>query len=339
MDGCLVLARRHEVTVLVPEGPRAPNELIVDLTAILGTDLSALQFVALGPGEAPSHALRSFDATFSVTNYWPMIGVPHPHVAVLQFPFEVTKWRLRRRVRSAIAFWRCDCLLVYSDYVRRWARTIPGTQPLVVAPGVVPVPSDSHTKERIILAVGRFTAAGHGKKHGVMIETFRDHVAPILPGWRLVLVGGAGPDDQGYLAKMRQLASGAAIDFYPNASRAELERFYRGASFLWHAAGFGEDELRNPELMEHFGIVAVEAMSAGAVPMVFAGGGLSEIVRDGVDGVVWTSLKELIGWTLSLAGDDERRQAMAARAEERAAVYSPETFCRAFENAMPVALR
>ena len=42
---------------------------------------------------------------------------------------------------------------------------------------------------------------------------------------------------------------------------------------FWHAAGLGEDPTTNPDRFEHFGISVVEAMSAGAVPMVYEHGG------------------------------------------------------------------
>ena len=47
--------------------------------------------------------------------------------------------------------------------------------------------------------------------------------------------------------------------------------------------GYGVDAQREPRRMEHFGMVATEAMAAGCVPIVFCGGGLPEIVSHGVD--------------------------------------------------------
>lgn len=338
LDGCLALAKRHEVTVLVPEGPRTHDELTAQLTALLGTDLSPLRFVPLGPGEAPQRALNRFDATFSVTNDRPLMGVPHPHVAVLQFPFGITRWRLRRRLRAAIAMARCDRLLVYSNYVRRWANTIPGARPLVVAPGVTPVPANRRPKEPIILAVGRFTASGHNKKHGALIDAFSD-VVKSLPDWRLAMVGALGDGDRDYLDSLRERAAGLQVQFFPNAERGELELLYRRASLFWHGAGLGVDAQRNPELMEHFGIVAVEAMSAGAVPLVFNGGGLPEIVVDGECGLLWSTPDELVRLTVELAKDDATRQAMAGRARERARLFSAETFVKGFEDVLPDAMR
>jgi len=338
LDGCLTLAKRHEVTVLVPEGPRTQDKLTAELTALLGMDLSPLRFVPLGPDEAPQRALNRFEATFSVTNDRPLMGVPHPHVAVLQFPFGITRWRHRRRLRAAIAMARCDRLLVYSNYVRRWANTIPGARPLVVAPGVRQVVEDGRPKDRIILAVGRFTASGHNKKHGALVDAFSD-VAKSLPDWRLAMVGALGDGDRDYLDSLRERAAGLQVQFFPNADRTELESLYRRASLFWHGAGLGVDAQQNPELMEHFGIVAVEAMSAGLVPLVFDGGGLPEIVVDGECGVLWSALEELVRATVELAKDGAKRQAMAGLARERARLFSAEKFVTDFEDVLPDVMR
>jgi glycosyltransferase involved in cell wall biosynthesis len=58
-----------------------------------------------------------------------------------------------------------------------------------------------------------------------------------------------------------------------------------------------------------------EAMAWGAVPVVFDGGGLPEVVRDG-EGFRWTTLDELQDHTVELIEQPEllRRFAVAARA-------------------------
>ncbi|MBV1894679.1 MAG: glycosyltransferase, partial [Ilumatobacteraceae bacterium] len=83
---------------------------------------------------------------------------------------------------------------------------------------------------------------------------------------------------------------------------------------------------RHPERFEHFGISVVEAMAAGAVPLVFGAAGPAEIVRDGIDGVQWTSLDELAETTLALADDSDRREALASSAEKRAVEFSADVF-------------
>jgi glycosyltransferase involved in cell wall biosynthesis len=52
--------------------------------------------------------------------------------------------------------------------------------------------------------------------------------------------------------------------------------------------------------MEHFGIAPVEAMSAGCIPIVFNGGGLREIVKEGYNGFLFSNEQELLQKTTEI---------------------------------------
>ena len=75
----------------------------------------------------------------------------------------------------------------------------------------------------------------------------------------------------------------------------------------FRAAGYGVDEAAYPQNLEHFGIVTVEAMSYGCVPVVINKGGQAEIVQHGVNGFLWNSLEELAEYTLLLAQNEPLR--------------------------------
>jgi glycosyltransferase involved in cell wall biosynthesis len=98
------------------------------------------------------------------------------------------------------------------------------------------------------------------------------------------------------------------------------------ASIYWHGGGFGEDPELHPERFEHFGIAVVEAMAAGAVPVVFSAAGPAEIVRHAIDGFHWKTLGELQAYTRVLMNDETLRLKMSASAQERAAEFSVEVF-------------
>jgi len=167
-----------------------------------------------------------------------------------------------------------------------------------------------------------------------MIEAFRS-ASHQLPGWRLILAGSAGPKDAEYINTLRRASRGLAVGFEVNVPRRELESLYRRASFLWHATGFGEDSTRHPELMEHFGIVVVEAMSAGCVPIVFRGGGPPSIVEEGDAGVTWTNTADLVAVTTRLAFDSTQYRQVALRAKTRAQEFSREQFESRFVAVLP----
>ena len=78
-----------------------------------------------------------------------------------------------------------------------------------------------------------------------------------------------------------------------------------------------------PAKQEHFGITTVEAMSAGAVPVVYGSGGQKEIVTHGDDGLCWDETAELASQTLRLVNDPELRGRLS-----RQAVVSSRRFCK-----------
>ena len=137
-------------------------------------------------------------------------------------------------------------------------------------------------------------------------------------------MGGVGqrPEDSAYLRDIEREARDLPIDIYPNADEAIVNELRQYAAIGWHAAGFGESERQTPERFEHFGMAVAELMIAGAVPVVFDGGGLREIVEPGRSGYRWRSLEELADYTLALARNGRRRAKMAAAAQRRAARWS-----------------
>ena len=127
-----------------------------------------------------------------------------------------------------------------------------------------------------------------------------------------------------YLDHVRSLAAGYPVDIHADAPRQDLERQIGDAAIVWHASGWRRDASRDPGHFEHFGIGIVEAMSAGAVPVVLGIGGPDEIVRHGVDGLKWIDGPEEA--TLSLGGNPALLRKMSANASERAAAFRPAAF-------------
>ncbi len=107
----------------------------------------------------------------------------------------------------------------------------------------------------------------------------------------------AGPPTASTRSPCKRAAIGHRVEVHINAPGALVEQLLGEASIYWHAAGFGEDPRRHPDRFEHFGIALVEAMAAGAAPVVYGAAGPAEIVRDGVDGDHWRARSELIAIT------------------------------------------
>jgi hypothetical protein len=210
-----------------------------------------------------------------------------------------------------------------SAYTQGWTQRMWGRCDGVLYPPVTQVAPAG--KEPIILSVGRFfvPGTGHNKKQLEMVGAFRRLVeSGGASGWSYHLVGGCSPEHRPYLDEVERAAAGLPVVVHADASGAERDDLYGRASIFWHAAGLGEDPERHPDRYEHFGITTVEAMSAGAVPVVIDAAGQAEIVEQGRSGMRFHELDGLINTTRWLIGADERRGEMSVAARERAHLFA-----------------
>jgi glycosyltransferase involved in cell wall biosynthesis len=206
-----------------------------------------------------------------------------------------------------------------SEFSAEWVRKLWNRQSQILFP-----PCDdmglTSTKQKIILNVGRFIADaddGRNYKHqSLLVEAFKQMVDLHGDGWELHFAGSVPTDESSreYAARLQQQVHGFPIVFHFNASRSELENLYQIASIYWHATGHGFDSDEHPAKQEHFGISTVEAMSAGAIPVVYGSGGQKEIVTHGVDGLFWIQIEDLINQTKALVHDPVRQQELSRQA-------------------------
>ncbi len=267
---------------------------------------------------------RKYDLIFFLSDGSIPMSLARHNILHFQVPFPsilTDPWKMGRY----------DAVICNSQFTKNSIDAEVGLKAMVIYP---PVPSiglpKTVKKKKRILSVGRFTSYFQAKKQDVLIDAFRQvyqHAA--LADWELVFVGGLMDSDREYYQKLQTQAFGLPVRFMPNISNAELINMYRTSTIYWHAAGFG---VTNPVLMEHFGIATVEAMSAGAVPLVYAAGGQPEIVMDGVSGELWSSVKELVDGTIALVTDPVRLKRVQKGAMERSVMFSTDRFTRAFDG-------
>lgn len=219
-----------------------------------------------------------------------------------------------------------ESVVSISEFTRTWVRNYWGRDSVVVYPAVRP--RVRANKGRVILSVGRFSEdANHSKKQRELVAAFRGLLAlPEAAGWELWLIGGA--TGEAYAESVRDAAEGLPVKIFANASGAEVAQALALASIYWHGMGIGENPHRDPVKFEHFGISIVEAMSAGAVPLVVGAGGQAEIVEDGISGLLFDSVDELVQQTSLLLRHPELREQYAEAAMARASMFTPEQFQR-----------
>lgn len=221
-----------------------------------------------------------------------------------------------------------------ADWVRRmWARSSEIIYPPCDDMGPAAV------KAKILLHVGRFIARSgererHHKGQDLLLDIFKGMTGLHRDGWELHFAGSVGDDDESaeFVAALAQSAKGVPVTFHFNATLGELRELYRRAALYWHATGYGLPADDYPAKQEHFGITTVEAMSAGAVPVVHDSGGQQEIVTHGVDGLRWHDLTGLVDQTLMLVNDPELRERLGRQAVLSSRRFGREAFAASVDQ-------
>lgn len=177
-------------------------------------------------------------------------------------------------VRSRLQRWDCEAskrvhhFIANSDFVRERIRRYYGRESDVVPP---PIDTDffnsskGQPREDFYLSTGALVPY---KRFDVVVRAFNSL------GKRLV-VAGDGPE----LKRLRGIAA-SNVNVRGWVSNEELRRLYRTARALVYTA------------REDFGIVAVEAQSCGCPVIAYGAGGLTEVVREGVNGLFFAEQHE-----------------------------------------------
>jgi len=259
------------------------------------------------------------------------------------WPWEQNGASLKRKLQRLYAEWEwrrrfggyqvaMSCSAFSRDYLRQWWGV---ESEVVYAPASVEARDDGASMKRdVILSVGRFASGGTSKNQLELVTAFAGFGPQQAPGWTYKIVGGLSnkPGDQAYFAQVGNAANGASTELLANVSRDRLTALYAEAKIFWHGAGLTAPD--DPLLMEHFGIVTVEAMSAGCVPVVISRGGQPEIVEHGKSGFLWTTLEEMTQHTARLTSDPELLARMSAAARKRAETFSKAAFVRRMNDAL-----
>ncbi|MCA9369818.1 glycosyltransferase [Candidatus Woesebacteria bacterium] len=182
-------------------------------------------------------------------------------------------------------------------------------------------------KTNTIVSVGRFFTQLHAKRQDILIEMFINlcqKQPSIKKKWSLQLIGPV--EDASYVAQLRRKAVGYPISFHHDVDRLELVKRLSRARLFWHAAGYGIKQSKHPEQVEHFGISTVEAMAAGAVPLVHAKGGQIEVLGPELKDLLWHTKEECSNKTLELIANPDLYTSFQASVRQRAWQFDQSLF-------------
>jgi glycosyltransferase involved in cell wall biosynthesis len=341
------LRRRAEVWIVA-----SVDSPLAELEQYFGVGLTGAKLVALGTAddaEAEAEIARLRPTVLINNSYRSnlrnsarsglyMCMFPHPTEESSEAGDNGARGEETRGLPSGHAVRTYTAITANSRFTRRWIRRRWGLHSTVVYSPCDPL-GPARPKQRRILHVGRFSdprRTPHPKRQDVLIETFARMTNLHGEGWRLDLAGSVDPGNEGAaeVDRLRSVAADLPVDFHPMASREKLRALYQEAAIFWHATGFGSAESEAPEEQEHFGVAIVEAMSAGAIPIVRNAGGPREIVRHGYSGYRWTELEELESRTCALVSHPARRERMAKRAIRASRRFSRENFLRRVDRVL-----
>jgi len=226
---------------------------------------------------------------------------------------------------------KIDAVVCNSYFTKKFIDKEYGVKSVVIYPPVAVEEFKPGKKENIILSVARFTDILHNKRQDVLVEVFKKMVDKGLKDWRLFLVGGDA-EGKKLIAKLKKESRGYPIEILTNISFEELKKIYAKAKIFWHAAGYGIDEKRYPEKVEHFGISPVEAMAAGCVPVVINKGGIPEIIRNEKDGFLWEKKEDLLKITFDLIKNPLKIEKFSQEVIKSSQRFSKDVFNQKIDN-------
>ena len=238
---------------------------------------------------------------------------------------------------------KVDAFFVNSEFTKRKVdseqRQLSFDIPVVVTGAPVRAPSESNEDASRdddslfrLINVGRFEPLGHSKRQDITIEIFREFYAGYNDA-SLSLIGAVGGIErrEEYVTDLRRSAKGLPVTFDLDASSTLLSAKLKSADVLIHSCGYDIDVRSSPERLEHFGIVILEAMANGAVPLVYGAGGPAEIVNRFGVGYTFRTVSEAAERLMLISElTRKERQTLAARAKEAAAHF----FDGAFQDAI-----
>lgn len=299
-----------------------------ELSKKFNLDLKGVNFINAPVGEGSSlfsriFFLKKYDLLFYLTDGSVFIPTAKRNILHIQSPLV---GQPAKSIWGKFKLNGWDLIIYNSKFTKEHAEKNWPIESEIIYPPVDVENIKPFKKKKYILSVGRFFGYLKDKKHEFLIKAFKElFKTRMITEWSLYLVGSAGEGDRDYLEKLKDLAKGTPIKFYPNLGYDNLIELYGQSCIYWHAAGLGETD---PTKMEHFGISTVEAMAGGCVPVVIGEGGQREIVENGRSGYLWGTLDELKELTLKLIKEDSLREKMAVASTQRAKNFSKEYFER-----------
>lgn len=177
-------------------------------------------------------------------------------------------------------------------------------KPTVIAPGANPIELLPEKKRDIVLTYSRLDKY---KGHSIAMRFART----FLPDWEHISMGFIGQDKEEVIA-----LEAMEIDLRGDATVTERNEILQASSISMFLRGLVRYGSAATDL-EGWGICLVESMSAGVVPIAYAGGGHIDIITAG-SGILVENDREVMDALLTLSKDRDYREELMYGAAKRA---------------------
>ncbi len=194
---------------------------------------------------------------------------------------------------NKMKLFRVNKIICNSSFTKEVIDAEFGVNSEVLYPPIDTSSFKSKRKENIIIYVGRFSNLLQSKGQEILIQEFKKLYDGGLKNWCLILAGGSEVGSDKIISLLNDLKDGYPIEIVKSPTFDYLKSLYGKAKIFWSTSGFGVDPKTEPQKVEHFGMTVVEAMSAGAVPIIVGIGGHKEIIDDEINGYLWQNIDEL----------------------------------------------
>ena len=246
-----------------------------------------------------------------------------------QVPFhDVNSKTLLNRMK----LFRIEKIVCNSYFTKTFIDKEYGVNAIVIYPPIDIQKIKPKRKENVILYIGRFSQLAQAKRQDVLVKAFKKFYDSGYKDWELVVAGGVEVGTGEFVKKLRRASTGYPIEILESPTFKGVKDLYGKAKIFWSATGYGINEQKEPEKVEHFGISLVEAMAASTIPMVYGAGGHKEIVVEGQNGFLWSKPGQLLSLTKKLIKEKGLLRQISLKAREDSKKFSYEAFEEEFSR-------
>lgn len=241
-----------------------------------------------------------------------------------QVPFQGVNGR---SLLNKMKLFRVKKVICNSEFTKKIIDKEFGLESIVLHPPIDTKLFKPKRKENVILYVGRFSTLIQNKGQEILTEVFKKLVKKkSFEDWKLILAGGVEVGVGEEIKRLKKLIKNFNIEIIESPDFGFIVDIYGRSKIFWSAAGFGVDEKKNPEKVEHFGITLIESMASGCVPIVYKAGGFKEVLSNGKNGFLWENKNDLLKLTKKLVEEKGLMRLISKNSLDRSKDYDYEEF-------------